>query len=138
MKSRSFLAYSLVLAPLALAACGGDGTGATAPGQVQIRMGVSTGGVNASRAAAGPRFATGTGLTVTGTNGTLAITDIKLVVSRFELRGADGSSCGAATATGVHTDRSGATTGPTTRRASASSRRARSSSPCRWTEASWR
>lgn len=107
MKSRSLLAYSLVIAPLALAACGGDGTGATAPGQVQIRMGVSTGGVSASRAADGPHFATTTGLTVTGTNGTLNITDIKLVVSRFELRGADGSSCGATTATGVHTDRSG-------------------------------
>jgi hypothetical protein len=44
---------------------------------------------------------------VTGTNGTLSITDIKLVVARFELRGADGSSCGATSTTTASTDRSG-------------------------------
>lgn len=106
MKARTLFTLSLLLAPVALAACSGDGTGTSAAGQVQIRMGVST-GARASLAPAGPSFATGTPLVITGTNGTLSITDIKLVVSRFELRGADGSSCGATTASGVHTDRSG-------------------------------
>jgi len=103
MKARTLLALPLMLAPLALAGCS-DSTGSAAPGQVQIRFGVVPQGARASLAAAGPRFAAGTPLVVTGSNGTLTITDIRLVVSRFQLRGADGSSCGA-TAAGVHTDR---------------------------------
>ncbi|HEX6751283.1 MAG TPA: hypothetical protein VF092_28590 [Longimicrobium sp.] len=96
MKFRTLLALPLALAPLALAGCS-DSTGSAAGGQVQIRFGVAQSGANASLAAAGPRFAAGDPLVITGTNGTLTVTDIKLVVSRFQLRGADGSSCGATT-----------------------------------------
>jgi hypothetical protein len=93
-----------MLAPLALAGCS-DSTGTAASGQVQIRFGVAQGARASLAAASGPRFATGTPLVVTGSNGTLSITDIKLVVSRFQLRGADGSSCGATAASGVSADR---------------------------------
>jgi hypothetical protein len=56
-----------------------------------------TSGISYSRAGAA-------GLTVTGTNGTLALTDVRLIVSRFELRrvaGAD-STCTAADDSGHH------------------------------------
>lgn len=105
MKAKTLFALPLVLAPLALAACS-DSTGSAAGGQVQIRFGVAQGARASLAPEAGPRFATSP-LVITGTNGTLSITDVKLVVSRFELRGADGSSCGATTASGVSADRSG-------------------------------
>ena len=106
MKYRLVLALPFVLAPLALAGCS-DSTGSAAPGQVQIRFGVAQGARASLAPAAGPRFAAGTPLVVSGSNGTLTITDIKLVVSRFELRGTDGSSCGATDDSAVRADRSG-------------------------------
>ena len=68
------LALALV-APLALAACDES----TAPGaRASIRF--------SSPAVAGLSNAVGAGLSITGSNGTLLITDIKLVVDEFELK----------------------------------------------------
>lgn len=90
---KRFLALALLAA--ALPACS-DSTG---PGgnRVAVRFATAT----SSRAAALPVSAsvaaTGT-LTVTGGNGTLAIDDIRLIVSELELERAEGS-CATATAT---------------------------------------
>lgn len=67
---------------LTLAAC----EGSTAPGaRATVQMSApAVAGVSATSAA---------GLTITGTNGTLLITDIKLVVDEFELKRVGVSSC---------------------------------------------
>jgi hypothetical protein len=81
---------ALVLwAPLALAACS-DGTGSTAAGSVQLRFGVAAGPSAAKAPAGGPSAA---GLVVTGSNGTLAISGLQVVVARFSLRGAHDQPC---------------------------------------------
>lgn len=93
MKARTWMA--LAMAPLALAACSGDGgTGANGTGQVAVRFGVA-GGASASKASAeGPRLATTGGpLVVTGANGTLSITNISVVVSRLKLKGQHDQAC---------------------------------------------
>ncbi|HET7232391.1 MAG TPA: hypothetical protein VFJ16_20455 [Longimicrobium sp.] len=90
MKARNWFALSLLVAPLALAACGGDSTGTRAPAQVSVRMGVS--GTQALRAGEG-MAALGGPLTVAGTNGTLSITGIQVVVAKFQLRGANDVPC---------------------------------------------
>lgn len=99
MKLRTLVTSALALAPLALAACS-DSTGTQAPGQVQLRFGVAP-GASALRAADGLSNAAGGPLVVTGTNGTLSITGIHVVVSRFRLRGLDDQPCtGPATQSG--------------------------------------
>lgn len=90
MKLRTLFTSALAVAPLALAACA-DSTGTSAPGQVQLRFGVASGAslrANVLRAegAAGP-------LVVTGSNGTLSITAIHVVVSRFKLNGVHDQPC---------------------------------------------
>jgi hypothetical protein len=91
MMARTWFALSLLAAPLALAACSGDSTGTAAQGQVAVRMGVARTGA-AARADAG-LAAVGGPLTVTGSNGTLSITGIQVVVAKFQLRGADDTGC---------------------------------------------
>lgn len=97
MMARRLWALSLLLAPLALAACGGDSTGTEARGQVTLRMGVSR---PASLQAGEGVAAVGGPLAVTGTNGTLSITGIQVVVARFQLRSANDVPCTGATGTG--------------------------------------
>jgi hypothetical protein len=90
MKARKLYVLWLLAAPLAFAACGGDSTGTQARGQVAVRIGVSS---PAALRAAGGVAALGGPLTVTGTNGTLAITGVQVVVARFQLRGASDTPC---------------------------------------------
>lgn len=91
MKLRTLITSALALAPLALAACS-DSTGTQAPGTVQVRFGVANGAANlranvlTAEAAGGP-------LVVTGTNGTLSITAIQVVVSRLKLNGVHDQPC---------------------------------------------
>ena len=91
MKLRTLIAGALALAPLALAACS-DSTGTQAPGTVQVRFGVAGGAANlranalAAEAAGGP-------LVVAGTNGTLSITGIQVVVSQLKLKGVHDQPC---------------------------------------------
>lgn len=92
MKLRTLFAGALALAPLALAACSGDSTGTSAPGQVQLRFGVAT-GASALRASDGLANAVGGPLVLTGSNGTLSINSIRVVVAKFQLRGLDDQPC---------------------------------------------
>jgi hypothetical protein len=94
------LLTTMILAPLALAACGdsvtgGSGNGDTAP--VSIRFGVSAGAArNAAPLGALRQEAQGDQLVVTGANGTLTITDIRMIVAEFEVKGDDDvNPCGA-------------------------------------------
>ena len=96
MMARRLWAVAL-LAPLALAACGSDGTGAEARGQVALRIGVAR--PASAQAGDGPA-AVGGPLAVTGANGTLSITGIQVVVARFQLRSANDVPCTGATGTG--------------------------------------
>lgn len=81
--SLSRSSYSVAaLALLALAACDSS----TAPGtSAQIRM--------AAPAVVGQSTAAGGGLTIAGSNGTLVITDIKMIVNEFELSRAETVDC---------------------------------------------
>ncbi|HEU4556648.1 MAG TPA: hypothetical protein VFS20_02320, partial [Longimicrobium sp.] len=97
MMARKWFALSLLLAPLALGACGADSTGTEARGQVAVRMGVAR--TTASVVGDG-MAAVGGPLAVTGTNGTLSITGIQVVVAKFQLRSANDVPCtGAASGT---------------------------------------
>jgi hypothetical protein len=90
LSHRTFAACGIALA--ALAACSDSLTGGGSDARVQVRFGVA--GAQATSA----RFQTsGTdGLTLTGANGTLSISDIRLVVAEFELDGDDDvNRCGA-------------------------------------------
>jgi hypothetical protein len=93
LSHRTFAACGIALA--ALAACSdASPTGGGSDARVQVRFGVAGGAAQSSLA----RFQTsGTdGLTLTGANGTLAISDIRLVVAEFELDGDDDvNRCGA-------------------------------------------
>jgi hypothetical protein len=91
MKLRTLITSALALAPLALAACS-DSTGTQAPGTVQVRFGV-TGSPANLRANALAAEAAGGPLVVTGTNGTLSITAIQVVVSRLKLNGVHDQPC---------------------------------------------
>ena len=90
MKLRTLITAALA-APLALAACS-DSTGTSAPGQVQLRFGV-TSGVQALAAPAGGLASVGGPLAVTGDNGTLSITGIRVVLDKFQLRGVHDQPC---------------------------------------------
>ena len=96
LSHRTFAACGIALA--ALAACSdASPTGGGSDARVQVRFGVAGGAAQSSLA----RFQTsGTdGLTLTGANGTLAISDIRLVVAEFELDGDDDvNRCGDGTA----------------------------------------
>ena len=87
------LLVTMILAPLALAACGDSptsGGGNVDGAAVAIRFGV--GGAAARNAAPlGParQEAQGDQLVVTGSNGTLTITDIRMIVAEFEVDGDD-------------------------------------------------
>src|SRR6476661_10866134 len=90
MRYTRWFALSLLAAPLALSGCSGDGTGTQARSQVSVRMGVArTGAVRASDGVA----SVGGPLAVAGSNGTLSITGIQVVVAKFQLRGADDVAC---------------------------------------------
>lgn len=93
MKLRTLFAAVLATSPLALAACS-DSTGSSAPGQVQLRFGVASGGL-ALKAPTGALAAAAVGgpLAVTGDNGTLSITGIHVVLDRFQLRGVHDQPC---------------------------------------------
>jgi len=89
MMARKLFALSLLCAPLVMAACGSDSTGTQARGTVAVRMGVSS----PSALRAGGTAALGGPLAVAGTNGTLSITGIQMVVAKFQLRGANDVAC---------------------------------------------
>src|SRR5881628_886863 len=91
MKLTTLLTAALAAAPLALAACS-DSTGTSAPGQVQLRFGVGSGAL-ALKAPAGPRAAAGDPPAITGANGSLSITSIRVVLARFQLRGVHDQPC---------------------------------------------
>jgi hypothetical protein len=85
-----------------LAACD-NGATASQPDAVPVSLRFSLAGANADRAA-GISFnqAGAAGLTVAGTNGTLSITDVRVIVSRFELRRVPGSCTTSSDSTGSH------------------------------------
>jgi hypothetical protein len=91
MKLKTLFKAALATASLALAACA-DSTGTSAPGQVQLRFGV-TAGARAQKSPAGPLGAVSGPLALTGDNGSLSITGIRVVVSKFKLRGEDDRPC---------------------------------------------
>lgn len=91
MHGTHWMVSTLALTTLAAAGCDGDSTGAGG-GRVAIRF-ATTGGAAAAQSAA-PRFShagTGDVLTLTGSNGTLRIEDVRLIVSELELEGSNGS-----------------------------------------------
>jgi len=90
MKLRTLVTAALA-APLALAACA-DSTGTGAPGQVQLRFGVAA-GARALKSPTGARAAAGGPLAVTGDNGSLSITGLRVVLDRFQLRGVHDQPC---------------------------------------------
>jgi len=92
MRYTRWFALSLLAAPLALAACGGDGTGTQARSQVSVRMGVARTGAGAVRSSEG-LASVGGPLAVAGSNGTLSISAIQVVVAKFQLRGSDDVAC---------------------------------------------
>jgi hypothetical protein len=82
------------LAFTALAACSDSATGGGSDARVQLRFGVAGG--QAQQSAASFQAGGTDRLVLTGTNGTLAIDDIRLVVAEFELDGDDDvNRCGA-------------------------------------------
>lgn len=96
MKVRTLLAA--LAAPLALAACS-DSTGSGGADTVALRFGVSS-GARAARLPGEAAAQAAAGLSVDGTNGVLNISEIRVVVSRLQLRG----TTTAATCTGTHTN----------------------------------
>jgi hypothetical protein len=96
MKFKTLFAAVLATSPLVLAACS-DSTGSSAPGQVQVRFGVASaasGGLALKAPAAAPlAAAVGGPLAVTGTNGSLSITGIQVVLDKFQLRGVHDQPC---------------------------------------------
>jgi len=91
MKLRTLFSVALAAAPLALAACS-DSTGTNAPGQVQLRFGVASGALALKAPAEGLAQAGGP-LAITGANGTLSITSIRMVLDKFQLRGVHDQPC---------------------------------------------
>jgi hypothetical protein len=84
LRHRVFAACGLAAA---LAACADSPTGQGSDARVQVRFGVQGGQAPASRALL--ETSGSDPLVVAGTNGTLTITDIRLVVAEFELDGDD-------------------------------------------------
>ena len=92
MKLRTLFSAALAAAPLALAACS-DSTGTDAPGQVQLRFGVASGALALKAPAEGLAAQAGGPLAITGANGTLSITSIRVVLDKFQLRGVHDQPC---------------------------------------------
>ncbi len=88
------LRHTLAAALLILGACDSGSTSPGGGGNVSIRFGTSTTSANlqANLQASGIS-SPANDLTVTGTNGTLVIQDIRMVASRFKLKGNDQSTC---------------------------------------------
>lgn len=87
LSHRTFAACGIAFAALS-AACGDSPTGRGDDGRVRLRFGVE--GSQALASSSARLQAGGTdGLTLTGSNGTLRIDDIRLVVAEFELDGDD-------------------------------------------------
>ena len=98
MDRKTWLYPPALLLALALAACDGSATGADG-GRVAVRFATSSAAraALAPSGAPGPRFShagTSDVLEIAGTNGTLRIEDIRLIVSELELEAADGSCVG--------------------------------------------
>jgi hypothetical protein len=94
-----------LLLPFAAGACdGGPTTSQRDAAQVALRFAIPS-GAHASRAAETRETGAATGgtLTLTGSNGTLTITDARVIVSRVELRRVAGTC--SSTTSGVHTSR---------------------------------
>jgi hypothetical protein len=88
------LRFTLAAALLILGACDNGSTSPGGGGNVAIRFGVATTTANLqANVQASGISSPANDLTVTGTNGTLVIQDIKMVASRFKLKGNDQSTC---------------------------------------------
>ena len=92
MKLKTLFAAVLATSPLVLAACS-DSTGSSAPGQVQVRFGVASAGQALKAPTGALAAAAGGPLVVTGTNGTLSLTGIQVVLDKFQLRGVHDQPC---------------------------------------------
>ncbi|HET6228735.1 MAG TPA: hypothetical protein VFE05_01575 [Longimicrobiaceae bacterium] len=91
---------ALMIGSLALAACD-SGTGGNTGAQVALRMDVQRGAsANVLGGSAVTQTAPAGSLVLTGSNGTLTLTDVRVIVSRFQL----GDDCGHS---GAHTDKGG-------------------------------
>ena len=103
---RTLIAAALLLPAFAAACDGGPTQSNNVPGQVAIRFSTAAAGVSANRepGLSLSQAAAGT-LTVQGSNGTLAVSDIRLIVSRFELRRVAGSCPDSTAAAGTHADK---------------------------------
>jgi hypothetical protein len=77
------------LAPFALTACDNP-AGTEGSGSVAIRFATASPGSSASRAAFSLAGSGAEQLTVTGTNGTLTITDVRFILNEFKLERAEG------------------------------------------------
>ncbi|HEU0055282.1 MAG TPA: hypothetical protein VFQ39_18975, partial [Longimicrobium sp.] len=92
MQIHRSLAFLALGGALVLGACG-DSTGANSRDgkSVALRFGTVASGASLSAApTGGPRLQTGADqLVIAGSNGTLTITDVRLVVDEFELKGDD-------------------------------------------------
>lgn len=98
-KPTIFMAALLATLPM-LGACDGSGSpsGTSDPGQVALQFNavVPSSSANGSASMTQPNAAVATGpITLAGSNGTLVIDDLQLIVSRIRLKRADGD-CGAA------------------------------------------
>lgn len=85
--------YTLAAGLLILGACDSGSTAPGGGGNVAIRFGTSSGtaaNLQTELKASGIT-SPANDLTVTGTNGTLVIQDIRLIASRFKLKGSDGT-----------------------------------------------
>ena len=91
-----------VAAILAAAACG-DGTGVATPQDVSLLFQVSSTAANLTSAAGGSSSAAAAPMILEGTNGTLTIDEIHIIINEAELKPADGS-CLAVTGDQVHDD----------------------------------
>lgn len=94
-KKLSGCAVALVLGAGVLAGCGGDGAGPTA--QVSIRFAAGAAPAPAAGRSSASFSVFGTGapneLVITGSNGTLRITDIRVIVDEFELERTETVNC---------------------------------------------
>jgi hypothetical protein len=84
--------YIFAAALVSLAACDGS-TGPKTGGTVAIQFGTSVNSNIVANAQLSGGQAVASDLTVTGTNGTLVIQDIRFIISRLELKQAMGATC---------------------------------------------
>jgi len=84
--------YTLAAALLLLGACDGS-TGPGGGGNIAIRFGTSASSNVLANVQLSGSASSANDLTVTGTNGTLVIQDIRFIVSRLELERTEGTAC---------------------------------------------